>query len=382
MNISSLSAHFDELDTILNLLDFNFSIIGLTETRLKKDASASMPITIEGYSYEHTPTESSCGGALLYISNKFNYKPRNDLLLYKSLHLESVFIEILFPNKSNLIVGCIYRHPCMSIDEFNDVISPILHKISTENKIIILLGDFNIDLIKCSTNASTSEFFNLISSYNFLPYITLPTRITDRSQTLIDNIFSNATSTKIISGNLTSTVSDHLPQFFVYPDFNKTFVPRKHNIYRRSLNFYDKISFYSDFQNIDWDDIINTNNEDTNSSFEAFFLNFNKLLDKHIPLKRLSNKNFKRRFKPWITIGILKSLRKRNELHSRYLRAKDHERKQLLYFRFKAYRNMLVTLIRKSKQNHFTKYFSDNIKNLRETWKGIRNIIQIKSNTD
>ena len=88
-------------------------------------------------------------------------------------------------------------------------------------------------------------------------------------------------------------------------------------------------------------------------SFDSFFIHFNKLLDKHIPLKKLmvSNKSFKRRFKPWITFGILKSLRKRNELHNRYLRAKDTERKRILCSHFKAYRNMLVTLIRKSKQN-------------------------------
>ena len=94
----------------------------------------------------------------------------------------------------------------------------------------------------------------------------------------------------------------------------------------------------------------------------------------------MSNKNFKRRFKPWITNGILKSLKKRSDLHNRYLRAKDPERANLLRQQFKAYRNMLVSLIRKSKQNHFSKYFSDNAKNLRKTWKGIKDIIQIKSN--
>ena len=187
MNISSLNAHFDELTSMLTLLNFHFSIIGLTETRLRKDRNVPLPITIQGYSYEHTPTEASCGGALLYISKKFNYKPRNDLLLYKPFHLETVFVEIIFPNKANLIVGCIYRHPCMTISEFNDVISPLLQQISIENKTVILLGDFNIDLIKCSTDMNTSEFFNLVSSHNLLPFITLPTRITDRSQTLIDH---------------------------------------------------------------------------------------------------------------------------------------------------------------------------------------------------
>ena len=382
MNVSSLNAHFDELSSMLSLLNFDFSIVGLTETRLIKDRNVTLPIELEGYSYEHTPTEASCGGALLYISKKFNYKPRNDLLLYKPFHLETIFVEIIFPKKSNIIVGCIYKHPCMSVTEFNDIISPVLQQISTENKTIILLGDFNIDLIKCSTDNNTSEFFNLVSSYNLLPYITLPTRITDRSQTLIDNIFSNSTSTQIISGNLTSTVSDHLPQFFIYPYYNKTFIPRKNDIYRRNTNNYDKANFYSDFRHTDWNSIININNDDTNDSFNSFFLNFNKLLDKHIPLKKISNKSFKRKFKPWITTGILKSLRKRSELHSRYLRAKDSERKELLYNRFKVYRNMIVTLIRKNKNNYFSKYFSDNVKNLRETWKGIKNIIQIKSNTN
>ena len=99
LNISSLNAHFEEFTAMINLLNFNFSVIGLTETRLKRSIGVSHPISIDGYSFEHTPTEASCGGALLYISNKFNYKPRNDLLIYKSTHLESIFIEILFPKK-------------------------------------------------------------------------------------------------------------------------------------------------------------------------------------------------------------------------------------------------------------------------------------------
>ena len=39
---------------------------------------------------------------------------------------------------------------------------------------------------------------------------------------------------------------------------------------------------------------------------------------------------------------------------------------------------MLVTLVKKSKPNHFSKYFSDNVKNLGNTWLGIKHIIQIK----
>ena len=160
------------------------------------------------------------------------------------------------------------------------------------------------------------------------------------------------------------------------------FIPRKHNIYRRNTNRYDKENFLSSVQNINWNNIININENDTNFSFNSFFCHFQKLLDKYIPLKKVSNKEFKRSFKPWITIGILTSLRKRSELHRRYIRAKDYQRKQSLESQFKYYRNMLVTLIRRSKQNHFSKYFHDNVNNLRKTWKGIKNIIQLKHNSD
>ena len=61
---------------------------------------------------------------------------------------------------------------------------------------------------------------------------------------------------------------------------NKTFIPRKHNIFRRNTKRYDKKKFLSDFLEINWNEILTT--EDTNLSFNSFFNNFNSLLDKHI----------------------------------------------------------------------------------------------------
>ena len=42
---------------------------------------------------------------LLYTNNKLSYKPRPDLNIYKSCELESTFIEIVDPTKSNVTVG-------------------------------------------------------------------------------------------------------------------------------------------------------------------------------------------------------------------------------------------------------------------------------------
>ena len=76
-------------------------------------------IDLEGYTIESTPTDASCGGALLYINKNINYKTRNDLTIYKSRELESVFIEVINKRSNKkTIIGCIYRHPCMEPKDF------------------------------------------------------------------------------------------------------------------------------------------------------------------------------------------------------------------------------------------------------------------------
>ena len=62
-------------------------------------------MNLNHYSFELTPTETSAGGTLLYIANHLSYKCRNNLNLYKKNELESTFIEIVNPKKSNIIVG-------------------------------------------------------------------------------------------------------------------------------------------------------------------------------------------------------------------------------------------------------------------------------------
>ena len=363
---------------MMSLLDFDFNIIGITETRIKNDALPAINIDIEGYSFEQTPTEASCGGALLYIANKFKYKTRPDLLIYKSKSLESIFIEVIHQNKPNIIVGCIYKHPCMEIDEFiSDYMTPLLQKLSSENKSIFLMGDFNINLLQCNDNDHISEYFNILTSNNLLPHITLPTRITDKSSTLIDNIFTNMISSNPTSGNLTLSVSDHLPQFFIMPDINKKSTPIKHNILRRNLKNINPQKILNDFSITNWDEIMNIEMGDVNFSCESFFSEFNNLLDNHVPLKKISNKVFKRQFKPWITKAIRVSIKKRNKLKSKFIRAKDSNIKKLLENKFKFYRNSIVTLTRQSKKNHFNTFFQTNNKNLRETLKGIKSLINI-----
>ena len=176
---------------------------------------------LEGYIIEHTHTESSYGGVLLYIDHHINYKVCNNLRIYKAKELESIFIEILNQNSKNTIIGCIYRHLCMDPAEFNHVcLHDVLEKLSNENNTVVLMGDFNIDLLEHDSNIDSSAFLDKMHSSFFLPYISSPSRLTTQSQTLIDNIFSNNIEENINSGNLTSTISDHYAQFLLFENTN------------------------------------------------------------------------------------------------------------------------------------------------------------------
>ena len=203
----------------------------------------------------HTATEPTKGGTLRYISKKYSCKSRSDLngLMYKPYEIESTFVEIINKNKKTKIIGCIYRHPSMGIDEFNNFyLTPLLQKTTKENEDTFLLGDFNIDLLNYN-HGKVVNYLDIMMSNLFLPHIILPTRITSRSKTLIDNIFTNTTNiNSYISGNITTTISDHLPQFLIIPNNMNNQVPRKHNFFKCDLHNFDKVSFIDEIQNINW----------------------------------------------------------------------------------------------------------------------------------
>ena len=64
--------------------------------------------------------KANTGGTLIYVSDHVSFKPKNDLTICKPSELESTFIEICIPKKTNDIIGCIHKHPNMNINEFKD----------------------------------------------------------------------------------------------------------------------------------------------------------------------------------------------------------------------------------------------------------------------
>ena len=384
LNISSLSLHTDNLLTLLHNLEHQFSIIGISETKINSSIIPNS-LVIPGYNYLHTPSKSCKGGAALFIRDDLNFFARNDLnaLCYADNELESCFAELPSSVKGdpNLLVGNIYRHPSMDAKKFFNKLKKLLHNISLENKRLILLGDFNFNLLNASTDSHVIKFVDILSSYLLLPNINIPTRLTNTSKTLIDNIFCNFSDPNSISGNIISSISDHLPQFLLTPDIKANSKPINEYSYRDWSKF-NREQFLLDYFEIDWNKTLKLHKQNVNTSFGFFITTINNLIDNHLPTKICKKKKYFDKLKPWITPGIIKSMAIRDKLYGTYLHCKNPTKKLSFENRYKFYRNSIVNLCRASKNCYYSNFFNTNINNSKKIWSKINSLINNKSKSD
>ena len=150
----------------------------------------------------------------------------------------------------------------MDLNEFDDYcINNLLNKLSKENKTVFLLGDFNIDLLNYDQHSLTNEFLDSLSSHMLLPHIVQPTRIRNNSKTLIDDIHSNVyICPNNISGNITTTILDHLLQFLITPDISSNPPSTKLNIFERDWFKFDQENLILDYLSADWENLIKSSN--------------------------------------------------------------------------------------------------------------------------
>ena len=138
-----------------------------------------------------------------------------------------------------------------------------------------------------------------------MPRITLPTRITEKMAPLIDNILINNNALNCISSSITTSISDHLPQFIVLDSLLGTSTDEDSSqiLYQGFKNFNEE-NFSNDINKINQTFAIENN--DINSGFETLLRLIDKMLDKHAPVKECIMKEQKLAPKPWVTNGIKK----------------------------------------------------------------------------
>ena len=182
---------------------------------------------------------------------------------------------------------------------------------------------------------------NILSSYAFFTCINKPTRITPTSSTIIDNIFTNTLNKENNSGVLYYDLSDHLPIFTISSQFkfNCTNKLRKFKYRKESLENINALN--QDLVNEEWQDVYIEKNVD--KAYENFINKLTYYYNKNIPL--IQTKQKRNTKNPWITPGILKSMKTRNKLYKTYIRKSTEENHK----KYKQYRNKLTDIIRNSK---------------------------------
>ena len=220
-NTASIRSKFDQIDIFLNELSLTchppISAICVQETWLSEEDDSSL-FKLNGHNcISKGETCSQKGGLIIYLNENFTYKTID--IREPSTLWESQLIEISSPALSKkVIIGNFYRRPKENVDDhkqFIDKLSPILLYLESLNAEVILAGDFNINLLNIKNKDTASNFFNTITAHVFFPEITLPTRFTDRTGTLIDNFFRKVSeiSPKSSPGILIDKFSDHQPYF-------------------------------------------------------------------------------------------------------------------------------------------------------------------------
>ena len=279
-NVNGYECHSDNVHKVLASSGLDFHAICLSETSQKLDQVFSPNSMIQGYHNPFcTPTNSRNGGVAIFIKDIFDVIEREDCNV-KLDEFESVWIEIKQKKCKNIVIGCLYRHPHYSnIDDFSSYVESTLNKLNKENKEVYITGDFNIDLLKYNSISKHQEFYNLMTANGYLPQIIQPTRITETTMTIIDNIYTNTFNNDIISGNLLVEIADHLVQFVSVT--KQANITSEHNYYKRSYKNWNEQSFLDDLSIQNW----SSNHVNANDSYNDFIWRLKGCIDRHAPLK-------------------------------------------------------------------------------------------------
>jgi hypothetical protein len=386
VNCRSLCKHYSEYELYFETLKsehFNsFDILTFTETWL--DDHLQDIVQFDNYHsiFKHKDKQKEGGGLAVYIKDEFNFKKRNDLAVptEKQQLFDTLFIEISHPSyKSSIILGILYRSPSYnSVEEFTSYLKNTFDLLSDENKEIILLGDTNIDLLKYGTNQLISRYLDSLISSSFCPVITVPTRTTSTSATLIDHIFKKQSDCKYLGGTLLNDISDHYPNFMYLFLNNKKRTNPKYVTYRP---FTDRNiqSFKADLMTHNWNNVLDITNPC--HSYDEFVQTFNHYLDKCIPQKTIRFNKFKHKKENWVTRGLLKSMKTKNLLYSKMKNEINPGKRNELETKYKQYRNKLNQLIRAAKKVYWENSFKSSENDMKATWQNLNKVLNRSKNT-
>lgn len=360
LNIHYLFPKIDELK-LLCLKDNSIDILCLCETFLNNSISDSQ-IHLEGYSIFRRDRPSNGGGLVIYVKDTIHCVRRND---YEDDSLEILCLEIRFPRSRPFLISYTYRPPSSTVEWFNQFYTCI-EKACNGQLECISLGDFNIDILKCTHQAKT--WIQTMESYGFTQLVDVATRVSETSSTLIDQVFSNCPHNISSVHVPVFAISDHYP-VCISRKINR--MPNKAHSHKlityRCLKRFDENMFIHDLSLQPWNNLLALGDPDL--SMSSFIEIFSNVLSRHAPLK---TKRVKREIQPdWMNKEIADAMAMRD------IFCRNQNKSQ-----FKIWRNKVKTLIRSSKLKVYDCTINQNKRDPKRLWKSMNNLTGINNRSE
>lgn len=304
----------------------------------------------------------------MYIDSKFRYETIEEFSLIRE-DFESLVIKVFFDDNKFKIIINLYRIPNSNIEVFLEWLNNMLVKLKTSNADeIILCGDLNINLINFNNHSPTNEFLNSLISHSFLPLITLPSRITQNSANLLDNIFTNKSSDHYQSGLIYSSLSDHLPVFYLNVIKKKEQPISK--IKKRNMSKNNIELFKQKLSSNDWSPI--QNDYQPESAFKKFSTEIEKKFETCFPFKNVNQNKKRTPVNNWMTRDLLNLRNTKDKL----FRCKMRKRTENAKNKFNEASRIYKAAVRVAKKDYYSIKFDEYSKDMKKTWEMINTLVR------
>lgn len=356
LNIRSITPKSDQIKQLL--LESNLDYLFFSETWLH-DNSPAAALIVPGYNiFRKDRPEGRWGGVMFYVKDSIHCTQ----IHFSDNELECIGLNItLSPQMSFTLLG-LYR-PSDSKAIFFDQLNTILRECNFDKE-VLLMGDFNINW---EDKRGRKALKQLTTKLDFVQMIKGPTRITPKSKTQIDLVFSNKPERITKSFNFVTGLSDH----------NLTLVSRKLSKNRFNLTTTKKQTYFripkadqghfeAAINGIDWSDILSGADVETDS--HLFLSTIKSTMNSF--LKEIKSKCGQKSTLPWINENIRKSMKERDHALKIALKSNmEHDKR-----RFTTLRNKVTKELRQAKASLFIDIINEANGNSKLIWDNIKKL--------
>lgn len=333
-------------------------MVCISETHITEDISDS-EIDISGYKASITYSESRhTGGVITYVKEEC----KNKIILQKSIHMSTWIVgnEVRIKNRVYNIFN-LYHSPNASKACLIEELEEILEEYAVKPGILIIVGDFNIDLSKDSFYSD--KLRDIIKNNGLFQKVETFTRITEESATTVDLVITND---KQLQHQVHSTpkISDHC---ILSVELLKQPINVKYLKTYRDFSKFNELDFQLDLMDTQW----TSDSTDVNRLSEELVSGIMKVLNEHAPVKE-RRVNSRWACNDWWTPIIGENIAHRDQL---YQKAELTNLKND-WENYKKQRNKVVCLLRKQKESYYREKIDERKGNSVEMWKTLKQLVK------